>query len=307
MKKIILDVDTGIDDALAIAYAALSSEIQLLGITTSYGMAPVEYTFRNSRKIVEMLGKNIPVYKGSKKPLVLERIYSGKIHGEDGLGNTLGAVVDTSGDDRKDAVDFIIEQVRKHKKELTLVTTGPLTNLATVLKKDPAIIDMIGQVVSMGGAFMTPGNVNKFAEANITIDPHAANRVFKSKLPITMVGLDVTRKTLLTKRDVDVWREKNTDVSNFFADFVEYYLNAYKELHPYLEGCALHDPLAVAVAKNPNLVKTVPMFVTVDLDEGSLGRTTEDLYRRDLEVPNTKVSVQVNAEEFMSDFFSIVI
>lgn len=303
-KKMILDCDTGIDDALAIAYAVSLPDVELLGITNSYGMAPVEYTYRNSKKILELLEKDVPVYTGSEQPLFRKKEYNGIIHGMDGLGDTLGPVANPERTEM-DAIDYIIEQVHLYKQDLTLVTTGPLTNLARAIQKAPEIVEMVGRVVTMGGAIMTPGNVNKFAEANIYIDPEAAKIVFNSNLPLTLVGLDVTRKTLLTAEDVKRWREKGTKASMLFADFTEHYLNAYKKLHPYLEGCALHDPLAIGVAAYPDLVTTVPLHIDVDLDEKELGRTTEDLHR--VGIANSMVSVQVNAKRFMDSFFTHVI
>ncbi|WP_010498429.1 nucleoside hydrolase [Paenibacillus elgii] len=305
MQKMILDVDTGIDDALAIAYAVSLPTVELLGVTTTYGMAPVDYSCRNSRKILEVLGAtDIPVFRGSEKPLQRIREYNGKIHGTDGLGETLGPVegpVPSS----QHAVDFLIEQIYEHKKDLTIVATAPLSNLAAALTKAPEIAGMVGKVVIMGGAVMTLGNVTKFAEANIIIDPEAASIVLESGMPITLVGLDVTRKTLLTRADAQQWREKGTPESIFFAQFTEFYLDAYSTLHPYLKGCALHDPLAVGVAVYPDLVRTVPMNMKVDLEDNALGRTTEDLYRRT--EPTTLVCVQVDAERFMKDFFAHVI
>lgn len=309
MVKIILDCDTGIDDALAIGYAINSPEIELLGITACYGMAPVDYTFRNTKTILSMLNSNVGVWRGSEKPLILEKEYDGKIHGMDGLGNMLGSVKEYDLEDcpSTHAVDYIIEQIHKFKKELTLVVTGPLTNLAKAVKKDPEIVQLVGRVVTMGGALTTPGNVSKYAEANYRIDPHAADFVFKSDLPITMVGLDVTRKTLLTEEDVGKWRSKDTEVSGFFADFTQFYLDAYKELHPYLKGCALHDPLAVGVAKFPDLVKTIPIHIQIDTEEDGIGRTIEDLYRKTPDTPNTEVCIQVDTEKFMNDFFKCII
>lgn len=301
MQKLLMDVDTGIDDALAIAYAASIPHMELVGITTTYGMAPVDYSYRNTRKILEYAGVDVPVFRGAEKPLQRTREYSGRIHGTDGLGNTLGPVTELAS--TQHAADYLIEQVFKHEAALTIVATGPLTNLAMAIRKAPEIAGLVGSVVIMGGAVMTPGNVTKFAEANIIIDPEAASLVFGSSLPITMVGLDVTRKTLLTARDVERWREGRNHLGKSLAPCTQFYLDAYKELHPYLQGCALHDPLAVGVAAYPDLVQTVPMFIKVDLEEDALGRTTEDIHREGSGQPTTKVCVQVDADTFMQDFF----
>jgi purine nucleosidase len=251
------------------------------------------------------LRSHTPVFKGADKPLFRSKKFGGEFHGMDGLGETLGPIT-VSPQSAISAADFIIEQAHLHKRDLTIVTTGPTTNLAQAIMKDPSIVGMIGKVVSMGGAVMSPGNVSKFAEANIRTDPDAADLIFKSELPITLVSLDVTRKTLLTDVDVLRWRKKGTEIGTFFADFTEFYLEAYKKFHPYLKGCALHDPLAVAVAKNSTWVRTVPMFIKVDLEEDALGRTTEDLYRTFPAEPNTQICVQVEAESFMDDFFRLI-
>lgn len=301
MQKILMDVDTGIDDALAIAYAAALPHVELIGITTTYGMAPVDFSYRNTCKILEYAEVDVPVWKGAENPLTRKRTYSGRIHGTDGLGNTLGPVEAPVA--TRHAVDAMIEHIYKYKSELTIVATAPLTNLAMALAKAPEIAEMVGRVVIMGGAVMTPGNVTKFAEANIIIDPEAASLVFGSTLPITMVGLDVTRKTLLTARDVKRWRDGGSKLAQRLAPSAQFYLDAYKEIHPYLPGCALHDPLAVGVAAYPDLVRTVPMFIQVDLEEDALGRTTEDLNRTGKAEPTTRVSVQVDADRFMNDFF----
>ncbi|RJX38970.1 nucleoside hydrolase [Paenibacillus pinisoli] len=303
MGKVILDMDTGIDDALAIAYACAIPELELLGVTTTYGMAPVDQSVRNTLLVLELLKCDAPVYRGAEKPLVRSRVYSGTFHGNDGLGDVNRREPKRTAEEMH-AVDFIIEQSRKHGSDLTLVTTAPLTNLALAIQKAPDIVGKLGRVVTMGGAVAAPGNVTKFAEANIIIDPHAARVVFSSDLPITLVGLDVTRKTVLRQEAAEKWREKGTESSVFFATFTEYYLQAYKKYHPYLQGCALHDPLAVGVAACPDLVGTVPMHITVDLDEDALGRTVEDIHRESPASPNTQVCMGVDAERFVSDFLS---
>lgn len=304
-KKIILDADTGIDDALALAYALASPGVELLGVTVTYGNTPLHNAVRNTRELLNRMNRNIPVYTGAGGPLERTKLYSGAFHGLDGIGETLGAAEEQIPSPTR-ASGFIVEQARRYGKDLTIVTTGPMTNLAEALKTDPSISRMIGRAVSMGGAVMTPGNVTKFAEANIFMDPEAANIVFDSGLPVTLVGLDVTRKTLLTHDDMLRWRETGSELSVFFADFTKFYLNAYKRHYPYLQGCALHDPLAVAVALHPEWVRTVPMFIHTDTEEETRGRTTENLFPAPGRQPNVEVSVQVEAEAFMKDFFSKV-
>lgn len=305
MKKVILDVDTGIDDALAISYAVAQPNIEILGITTTYGMAPVEYTCRNTKYILKVLNKDVPVYEGATTPEKRIRVYNGRIHGNDGLGNTLGHVEKTE-KSTLEAVEFIIDSTKKYNRDLTIITTGPLTNLARAVNRAPEIMHSIGKIVTMGGAVATPGNVSKFAEANILIDPESADFVFKSNLPITLVGLDVTRKTLLTQDNIEKWKQLGTPSARFFAKFTQYYLDAYGEMHPHLKGCALHDPLAVGVGLYPELVQTVPMRIEVDLSEEALGRTVKDLNIAEEEKPNVSVCLQVDSNAFMEDFFTKV-
>src|SRR5699024_5193085 len=148
------------------------------------------------------------------------RTYDGVIHGFDGLGETLKKrYINNYSSCEKNATDFIIEQVDKYKGNLTIVTTGPFTNLADAFIKNPDIICKVGKIISMGGAMATPGNASKFAESNIYIDPESANKILKSNLPVTLVGLDVTRKILLNQEDIRRWVQINTPASNFFAKF----------------------------------------------------------------------------------------
>lgn len=304
-QRIILDVDTGIDDALAIAYAAASPGLELLGITVTYGNTPLSNAVRNTHEMLRRLGLAIPVFTGADGPLARVKTYSGAFHGSDGLGETLKAA-DTVAASEVRASDYIVEQAHKLGKELVVVTTGPMTNLAEALMKDASIAGKLGRAVCMGGAVLTPGNVTKFAEANVFMDPEAANTVFDSGLPVTLVGLDVTRKTLLTYEDMMRWRSSETGTGEFFAAFTEFYLDAYKRHYPYLAGCALHDPLAVGIAWNPDWAQTVSMHLKAETEEDSRGRTTENLFPLTGRRPNVDVCVQVEAEAFMKDFFARV-
>lgn len=303
-KKTILCVDTGVDDALAITYALASPELDLIGITVSYGMAPVEQTYSNTKQLVRSLGSNIPVYMGSADPLVKERIYGGNFHGPKGMGNAV--IEDVSDEGRpEEAIDFIIESIRQYGADLQIITTGPLTDLAKVMTRYPEAIGILDSVVCMGGAAITPGNCSIYAEANVWIDPHAAKICLESGLRMVMVGLDVTRKTLLTQKDLDVWKAYDTKAARIVSDAVDFYLAAYQKFHPYLAGCALHDPLAVGVAFNRNFVKTVPFNLTVITEGEAMGRMTEDLNRMN-EVPTAEVALEVKSREFMEDFYAKV-
>ncbi|WP_018131327.1 nucleoside hydrolase [Effusibacillus pohliae] len=305
MKYVILDVDTGIDDALAIAYAVQSPELRLLGITTCYGNVSVEEATRNTLQVLDILeAEEIPVVPGADKPFAREHVNEAgrRIHGQNGLGNTsLPSPRRTARSQQ--AAEFIVSTVREYPNRVTLITVGSQTNLALAIQKDPAIVDLVERVVIMGGAVTVPGNVTPYAEANIYADPEAASLVFQSGIPITLVGLDVTMQTLLTRTHVQDWRALNTPFSRFLADICDYYIDAYHQFDPSLGGCALHDPLAVGVVIDPSFVKCVPMHVRVDLEgEVSKGRTVQ-VHQAE---PNMEVCLEVDVERFVSHFLQRV-
>ena len=299
----ILDVDTGVDDALAIAYALRSPELKLLGLTTCYGNVTVDEAARNTLIVMDQLGvEGIPVFKGASKPFTRVKQHPRHIHGEHGLGEAQVYEPKEQASDRH-AVDFIIEQVHRHPHEMTLIFVGPLTNLALALQQDPAIAGLIGRVVIMGGAVRVPGNVTKIAEANIYSDPEAADIVFKADLPLTVVGLDVTLKTLLPLAVVKQWRECDPKVGGFFADMTEFYIRFYESAYPGIGGCGMHDPLAVGVAIDPSLVTEVPMHIEIETTDETLGKTREIPDGN----PNCKVCVSVDSERFLKHFLSRVV
>lgn len=210
MKKMILDLDTGVDDALAISYALGSPEVELIGITGTYGNVLMEQGVRNALAITELLGHpEVKVYRGLDHSSTTDSFQvleiSSFIHGQNGIGEVVIADSTRDAEDTP-AVDFIIDAAKTYGKDLVYVPTGPLTNLDAAIARAPEIVDEIGRVVLMGGALTVPGNVNAWTEANISQDPDAANRVFRSGIPATMVGLDVTLQTLLTYKETQLAR-----------------------------------------------------------------------------------------------------
>lgn len=313
MKKLILCCDTGIDDAFALAYAAGQRERELLGVVASYGMSYLGNTYRNSKYILRLLGCEAPVYAGSEQPLIAPlRDYlaaESLFHGGDGVANQLGHCTE---EEKREAVpgsgiDFIIESTRKYGKDLVLATTGPVTDVYRVLEKAPWVKDEIGGIVSMVGALAAPGNANPYMEANAGLDPEALKLVLESDPPFTVVGLDVTRKTLFGKKDLERWQGMGTKRSAFFAACAAHYLNAYSIKHPYLPGCALHDPLAVGVALHPDWVQTVPIHLTCILEGEARGRICEDLARAGDNTPALTLGcLRVDKEAFEREFFAVV-
>lgn len=304
-RKMILDLDTGIDDSLAIAYAVGAPDVDLIGIMSSYGNVLVDQAADNSLRILELLGAtDVPVFVGEPHSSTTEHFdvmaISQQIHGKNGIGEVAlpkpKRAVET-----QSAVDFLIDAAHKYGSDLTLVPTGPLTNLAAALKKAPEIATEIGNVTIMGGALTVPGNVSHFAEANINQDAEAANAVFTSPIHLTMVGLDVTLRTLLTTTETKSWRELQTTAGEKFADIVDYYIDAYKVTSPHLHGCALHDPLAVGVAIDPSFVTTFDLNMFVQAEGEDYGRTIGDPARLK-EPTNVKVAINVDQDRYLQAF-----
>ncbi|MEH7177853.1 nucleoside hydrolase [Neobacillus vireti] len=298
MKPVILDVDTGVDDALAIAYALNSPELEVIGLTTCFGNAPIESTTRNTLVVLEKLGKMVPVYAGADKQLKggLKK-YPTHVHGEDGLGNQVDRTPEKRAES-EGAVDYIINQVIKQPQEITIIAVGPLTNLALAVKKEPEIASLVKEVIIMGGAVFTAGNVTPYSEANIITDPEAADIVFSSGLPVTIVGLDVTMKTLLPREALTDWRDLKRDAAHFFADMTSFYMQSYETHHPGIGGCALHDPLAVGVAIDPSFVKKEEWSVKVVLEGEERGRTIAHTEGG----PKIQVCTHVKSETFLKHF-----
>lgn len=310
MKKIILDLDTGIDDTLAIAYALGSGEAELIGITGTYGNVTVDQGVRNSLAVTDLFGHpEVPVYRGVDHPLARDTFSvsegSAFIHGANGIGEV--EIPDSNREPESEpAVDFIIDAAKTYGKELTYVPTGALTNIATALRKAPEIRNLLGGIVLMGGALTVPGNVNAWTEANISQDPEAADYLFRSGVRSEMIGLDVTMQTLLTRKQTAQWRDLGTPAGTFLADMTDYYIRAYEKTAPGLGGCGLHDPLAVAVALDPTIVATLPINLKVELDGPTRGRTIGDYDRLNDPFKTTSVAVAVNVSRFLDDFMARV-
>lgn len=306
-RKMILDLDTGVDDALAIAYALADPEVDLIGIVSSYGNNLLDVCAENSLKLLELLGHtDIPVFKGLPHSCTTDHFdvmqVSKDIHGNNGIGD-VELPAPSRALEEQSGVDFYIEAAHKYGKDLIIIPTGPMTNLAAALKKDPEIADLIGNVTFMGGALTVEGNVTPVAEANINQDPKAADEVMKSNLPLTMVGLDVTLRTLLTKNETKQWRELGTASGKAFADITDFYIDAYYNLDIDKRGCALHDPLAVGVGIDPSFVSTISLFMKVVYQEGPYyGRTIGDNAKLNDPNPNVKVAVNVDKERYLKAF-----
>ena len=308
MAKLILDLDTGVDDALAIAYALGSPELELIGITGTYGNVLLEQGVRNALAITDLLGHpEVKVYKGLPHSSTTDSFevldISAFIHGKNGIGDV--EIPDSPREaESESAVDFIIDAVKTYGKELVYVPTGPMTNIAAAIERAPEIKDEIGRIVLMGGALTVCGNVNAWTEANISQDPEAANYLFRSGAPATMIGLDVTLQTLLTYKETQRWRDLGTTGGRFLADMTDFYIKAYETTSPHLGGCGLHDPLAVGVAADPTLVDTLAINMQVDVEGPTRGRTIGDNERLNDPNKTMEVAVGVDVPRFLDEFMT---
>lgn len=309
-KKLILDLDLGIDDAMALAYALASPEAELIGVTTVFGNVPRAQSVANCLAVLDLLGHpEVPVVEGADRALAATEPYTTMVdvHGTNGMGGvelpaSRREPVRAAEPGGNSAVDFLLEAAKRYGEDLIFVPTGPLTNLALALERDADAVRRIGRIVLMGGTLTQPGNVTPGAEANIANDPEAADAVFRSGVPVTMVGLDVTHQVQLAQTELDRWRALGTPVADAYAQIVGYYIDFYVRRSPYLRGCALHDPLAVAVALDPSLVETFATNLKVDLEGPFRGRTIGDPERLADERKTAEVALKVDVDRFETIF-----
>ena len=272
-EKIILDVDVGIDDAMAILLATASPEIELIGVTTMFGNASIEDSTRNALYLLERTGMKVPVARGAAVPMVAEPIPRvAFVHGDNGLGNV--AVPEPSHEmlSELSAVEFILQQSRLYPGEITLVPVGRLTNIALALLADSTLPERIKRVVLMGGAFETHGTITPVAGANTFGDPHAADIVFQASWDVTSIGTDVTRKVMLDEPDLDLLAQKNPVAGGFIRDFSTFYLDFHRKAGV-TGGFFVHDPSAVMFVIKPELFTTKKAAIRVVREGLAAGQT----------------------------------
>lgn len=304
MKKVMIDCDVGVDDALALILAFHSPELEVKAVTGVNGNVPLEQVFENIQKVLSLIQpKNKPlITRGAEQPLKGKPVYAHSVHGQDGLG---GAKID-QGEGKEwwqryagPADELIARMARQYPDEMTLIAVGPLTNLALAIQKDLEGMRKLKGIVIMGGAVRTGGNITPYAEFNIFSDPSAASIVCGSGLPITLVPLDVTHQVSLTSR----WMEQrvapiNNSFSQFAIEATGYDLARHQFRNK--ELIHLHDPLAVGVVIDPELVRKERLSIAVDTREGQYyGRTSETR-----EGPEIEVCLEVNAKGFLELFLS---
>jgi pyrimidine-specific ribonucleoside hydrolase len=268
---VIIDTDPGIDDAIAILLALASPELDVLGLTTVAGNTTLHNTTANAIRVLDLAGRHdIPVAAGADRPLIRTPWHAEDVHGADGLG---GADLPAAQRQpiRTHAVDFIAGQLHASPVPVTLITIGPLTNIALLLALHPAAASRIGHVVMMGGS-TGAGNITPTAEFNIWFDPEAAHRVFASNLPKTIVGLDVARQAIVRSEDL-TRLQAGGRVGQLVTGLVDYYSRYYQERHGTPDTCQ-HDALTVAHLIRPELVTTRRLNVTVEYGSDETRGTT---------------------------------
>ena len=287
--KLVLDCDPGHDDAIALLLALASPELELLGVTTVHGNQTLDKTTDNALRVLELVGRSdVPVAAGADRPLARDLHVAAHVHGESGLdGPELPDA--TARPLEQHAVDFLLEHVTP---EVTLVPVGPLTNVALALDRGlrPK------RIVLMGGA-IAEGNMTPAAEFNVWADPEAAQRVFHAGVPVTMIGLDVTHRALLTPAWAERFRAAGR-VGTFVAELVEFFKRYHVRTYGW-DGAPVHDALALAYAFHPGPVRTEHVNVEVELEsELCRGRTVVDLWHRTERDANADVGVEVDGDAF---------
>ncbi len=271
-RKVIIDADPGIDDSVAILFALHSPALEVLGITTVFGNADIEQATRNALTLVELAGRRLPVARGASKPWIGDPSPPPDfVHGADGLGNVETPLPATGPIDMS-AAQFIVETVRAHPGEVTLLAIGRLTNLAAALAIEPRLPALVREVIVMGGAASVRGNVSPVAEANVHGDPHAADIVFTTRWPITMVGLDVTTQVRLQDSVLERIGAANQQAGGFIYEITRFYRGFYDSIG-LTGGFYVHDPSAVAFLIDREIFSTEKARVRVATDGIAAGQT----------------------------------
>ncbi|MBX0326335.1 nucleoside hydrolase [Oscillochloris sp. ZM17-4] len=302
--RVLLDTDPGIDDALAILLALASPEIDLAALAVVHGNCALSEAVRNGLDVLALGGAaHIPVAAGCDRPLLRPRFHAPEVHGVSGLGyaalppSPAAAVAEH-------AVDLLIREVMAAPGEVTLVAVGPLTNVALAMRKEPRLAGSLRELIYMGGAFRIEGNASPLAEFNVYADPHAAQIVFTSGAPITIMPWDITRGVRITDVHIGRLLERGGPIAHFVAESTRYYMEMHR-VRLGFAGCSLNDPAALALAYVPELAVTRPVNVEVELSgELSVGKTVADFLGKTDRAPNVRLVEQFDGEGFVEHFLT---
>jgi pyrimidine-specific ribonucleoside hydrolase len=296
---IILDCDPGHDDAIAMVLALASPELDVKAITSSAGNQTPDKTLRNVLRMLTLLKRrDIPVAGGAVKPLMRELIIADNVHGESGLD---GPVLPEPGfaAQEETAVELMAKVLRESPTPVTIVATGPQTNVALLLNSHPELHHNIARIVIMGGA-MALGNWTPAAEFNIFVDPEAAEIVFQSGIPVVMAGLDVTHKAQIRREDIERFRAIGNEVSTIVAELLDFFMEYHKQEKWGFTGAPLHDPCTIAWLLKPEMFTTVDRWVGVETQgKYTQGMTVVDYYFLTKNQPNATVMIDIDRQAFV--------
>jgi purine nucleosidase len=279
---IVVDCDTGVDDALALLYLTRQPQVDIVAVGCVHGNVPVAGVARNTLQVLALAGRaDIPVAVGAARPLAQALDTSEGVHGGDGLGGAARNHEGTAADGS--AAEQLVRLARQRPGELSILATGPLTNLALALLIEPGLPQLVHQVVVMGGAFSVPGNITPHAEANVFHDPEAAALVMEANWPLTVVGLDVTMATILDGDRLQRLRSSSSPRAQFSWQALQFYLDVYEQRLG-RRGCPVHDALAAAILVHPALASSDRVPVHVEL-HGRLTRGATLIDNRSLPSP----------------------
>jgi pyrimidine-specific ribonucleoside hydrolase len=303
--KMLIDCDPGHDDMMAIMLACASPELELLGVSTVAGNQTGEKTHRNALRTLTLIGRtDIPVARGADKPLLRALTVAPEIHGVSGLDGADLPEPAFRGL-AEHAADFLIRTIMESREPVTLVPTGPLTNVALALLKEPELARRVQRIVLMGGA-VRESNITPAAEFNIYVDPEAARIVFGCGAPLVMVGLDVTNKARLSFKDIEELASWNGRVSRVVAPLLRFFAQTNREVFGF-DGAPLHDALAVAHLVRPEVIKTRKMNVEIETaGELTRGRTVADVYGISRRPANAEVALEVDLPLFKEMLFQAI-
>lgn len=300
-RRIIIDTDPGVDDSMAILFAFNSPEVQVEALTTIFGNGGAETTTANALRLIEMAGRaDVPVARGAETPLLRPFIGEGwRVHGRNGLGGVELPPPQGKPDPRR-AAQLIVDMVMANPGQITLVPLGPLTNIALAVSLEPKIAEHVQEVVLMGGAANARGNASGVAEANIRNDPEAASIVFDAPWRVTMVGLDVTCKVVMTPDYIDALAATGKPYTSFIAQISKHYMDFYRT-YVDIDGFYVHDSSALAYVIDPTLFETVNVPVTVETrSPDHFGHTAVDWRMHPSREPNVNVCVDVDSERMLA-------
>jgi uridine nucleosidase len=303
-RRIIIDTDPGVDDSMAILFAFRSPEVKIEALTVVFGNGGTAVTTANALRLVELADRpDVPVARGAEKPLL--RPFTGegwRVHGRNGLGEIEYPPPQGAPDPRR-AAQLIVDMVMANPGEITLVPLGPLTNIALAVALEPRIAENVREVVLMGGAANASGNASAVAEANIRNDPEAARIVFDAPWPVTMVGLDVTRRTIMSPAYIEKLRAVGNKHTDFICQIVKHYMGFYQQ-NVGIDGFHVHDSSALAYVIDPSLFTTKMLPVEVEIHSPShAGMTAADWRQRSNKEPNINVCVDVDSERFLDLYY----